>query len=88
MVYSHHGLLNMNSLPDTFAGALAKRVECHGDGHIRPHEMFEQPHAELEQAEIATVGAINDSVPSFTYREGSRVDDPEIRERSCNEQAR
>ena len=56
-----------SSLPDTFAGALVKWVKCHGDRHIRVHEMFEQPQAELEQTENATVGAMNDSAPSFTY---------------------
>ena len=49
--------------------------------------MIEQPQTKLEKAEIASVGAMDDPVPSMLHGVRSEIDDPAVGETSGDHQS-
>jgi hypothetical protein len=48
--------------------------------------MIQQSETKLEKTEIASVGAMDDPVPSVIYGVRSEIDDPAVRETTCGNQ--
>ena len=75
------------SLPTELVIVDIEHEKGDGDGQALVQEVVEQAQAELEQTEVATLSAVNHTIPAFEVRERAKKDDPQVRQGGGNQQS-
>jgi hypothetical protein len=50
-------------------------------------EMLQQIQSQLKEAQVATIGSVDDLDPSVSFGDDAQVDDPDVRQASSDHQS-
>ena len=83
---SARAMLSQASLPDTFCQA--RHVKRDGNSQVLIQDVIEQVQAQLKEAQVTAVSAMNDSDPPIPLGHYTQMDDPDVSQTSGNHETR